>query len=105
MDKTDDRKQVINIVQRYAEALKKDIEIDRIIIFGSYLKGLAHIDSDIDVAVVSPNLTGNVIENQLLLMKYRREIDLRIEPVPFAPADFNAQNPFVREIIETGYEL
>ena len=30
------------------------------------------------------------------------EVDLRIEPVPFLPQDFDLNNPFVKEIVDTG---
>ncbi|NLT47508.1 MAG: nucleotidyltransferase domain-containing protein [Clostridiales bacterium] len=85
--------------------MKQDLEVSKIFIFGSYSRGQQHVDSDIDVAIVSPDFTDNIIENQVRLMKYRRTIDLRIEPRPFKPVEFNSHNPLAREIMETGIEL
>ena len=105
MAQIDDKQAIIEIVIKYADALKRDVEVSKIFIFGSYSRGQQHVDSDIDVAIVSPDFTDDIIENQVRLMKYRREIDLRIEPRPFKPAEFNSHNPLAREIMETGIEL
>lgn len=38
-------------------------------------------------------------------MKFRRGIDLRIEPRPFSISDFTHENPFAHEVIENGVLL
>ena len=93
---------IMNIVVRYTDILKKEMKVEKVILYGSYSKGSQREDSDIDVAVVSSHFSGDMMEDQLKLMKYRRSIDLRIEPMPFLPGEFNESNPFVREIIQTG---
>jgi hypothetical protein len=42
---------------------------------------------------------------QKLLMRLRRNIDLRIEPHPIKEQDFNASDPFAFEISHTGIEI
>lgn len=42
---------------------------------------------------------------QMQLMRFRRSIDLRIEPHPIWEGDFNIQNPFAWEIQKTGIEI
>lgn len=79
------------------------MKINKAILYGSYSKGTQHNDSDI--AIVSSDFTGDRIEDQFLLMKYRRCVDLRIEPMPFRPEEFTLEDPFVKEIIETGIEI
>ena len=61
-------------------------------IFGSWAKGKADADSDIDVCVVSPNFGKDSIEEMVQLRKIALKIDSRIEPVPFSPEDL--QNPY-----------
>ena len=97
--------EIINIVSRYADAIRTEITVNKIFLYGSYSKGNPQSDSDIDVAVISPDFSGDIIEDQILLMKYRRNIDLRIEPKPFRPEEFDSMNPFVREILNTGIEV
>lgn len=96
---------ILNIVTKYASVVGKEIKVSRVILYGSHAKGIQNADSDIDVAIISPDFSGDRIEDQFKLMKYRRGIDLRIEPMPFKPEDFVPDNPFVREIIETGVEI
>ncbi len=76
------RAEVIKIVERYAAALQADLILDAVYLFGSYARGDAASDSDIDVLVVSPDFSADIIENQMLLLRARRSIDLRIEPHP-----------------------
>jgi len=79
---------VRRITDQYATLLRDHIKLDKVILYGSFAKGHPHADSDIDVAVVSPDFTGDRLEDQLQLMRFRRQIDLRIEPIPFLPQDF-----------------
>ncbi|QQK76868.1 hypothetical protein HUG15_15715 [Salicibibacter cibarius] len=62
-------------------------------------------DSDIDVAVVANDFTGDSIEGTMRLMKIRREVDVRIEPHPFTSEDFQDDHPIAKEILENGYEV
>lgn len=101
----DDRKRIEEIAKRYAELLRKEININSIFLYGSYAKGTDRVDSDIDIAVVGNDFTGDIIEDTLKLMKIRRKVDLRIEPHPFKSSEFNASNPFVREILSTGIRI
>jgi predicted nucleotidyltransferase len=105
MVEKDDKRLIVDIVAKYADAVNKEIKVDKIILYGSYSKGNPHKDSDIDVAVISPDFTGDKIEDRLHLMKCRWNIDLRIEPMPFRPEDFVPDDPFVKEIMETGIEV
>lgn len=58
-----------------------------------------------DLAIVSDDFSGDVIDDQLLLMKLRRKVDTRIEPHPFVEEEFSMDDPFVKTIIETGEEI
>ncbi|MCX6090841.1 MAG: nucleotidyltransferase domain-containing protein [Candidatus Atribacteria bacterium] len=101
----DDRERVEEILKEYGKLVKKKINIRHLYLYGSYAKGTYSPDSDIDVAVVGDDFSGDPIEDTLMLMKIRRKIDNRIEPHPFKTGDFNLSNPFAREIINTGKEI
>jgi predicted nucleotidyltransferase len=73
--------------------LKADLKLDAVYLFGSYARGDASPDSDIDVMVVSPDFAEDVIENQMLLLRVRRKIDLRIEPHPIRSEELDTQHP------------
>ena len=100
MDKTD----ALNIAQKYAETVKSNFGFQKVILFGSYVKGNPHKDSDIDIAVVFSDF-NNRLDRQVELMKLTRTIDSRIEPHPFREKDFEISNPFVNEIITYGKEI
>lgn len=106
MDKTTDNSLIYSKIKSYLLKLKKNqIYCQKIYLYGSYAKGNFSIHSDIDLAIVSDDLSGDIIDDQVLLMKLGREIDSRIEPHPFLPDEFTPTNPFVHTIIETGKDL
>jgi len=100
MDKTD----ALNIAHRYAEVVKDMFDFKKVILFGSYVKGNQHKDSDIDIAIIFSDY-NNRFDRQFELMKLTRKVDSRIEPHPFREKDFEISNPFVNEIITYGQEI
>jgi uncharacterized protein len=99
-----DKREVLNIASRYAEAVQSKYDFVKIILFGSYAKGNYNEDSDIDIAVVFKDY-NNIIDMQLELMRIRRGIDSRIEPHPFRERDFDITNPIVNEIVKCGQDF
>ncbi len=99
-----DKRDALNIAQKYAIAVNSKFNYLKIILFGSYAKGNYNDDSDIDIAVVLKDY-GNLIDMQLELMRLRRKIDSRIEPHPFREIDFDLSNPIVNEILKYGQEI
>ena len=71
-------------------------------IFGSYSKGTENRMSDIDVAIISSNLSDDRFSERIRLMKIASNIDSRIEPVPFNLNTFVEEDPLVWEILKTG---
>ncbi|MBU1153975.1 nucleotidyltransferase domain-containing protein [bacterium] len=71
-------------------------------IFGSYSKGIENKLSDIDVAIISSDLTDDRFNERIRLMKIAYKIDSRIEPVPFNLNTFVEEDPLVWEILKTG---
>ena len=101
-----DLKEIRSIIALYIDALKRNqISPQQVFLFGSFAKGSTCRDSDIDLAIVSKDLSGDPIDDFVRLMKFRRGIDLRIEPHPFLPEDFEPDNPEVAEIMRTGVRI
>jgi predicted nucleotidyltransferase len=100
-----DRKQIEDIVRRYAELVMKEMSVDMVYIFGSHIKGTNNVDSDIDVAIVGNDFLGDPFNDTFRLMRIRRKVDKRIEPHPIKTSDFGVSNPFYKEIIETGVRI
>jgi len=99
-----DKAEAVVIAEKYLDAISSKYIVLRAILFGSYAKGNFNKDSDIDIAIVIKNIS-DAIDTQIDLMKFRRNIDLRIEPHPFKADDFELNNPAISEIIKYGVEL
>ncbi|MCX6151640.1 MAG: nucleotidyltransferase domain-containing protein [Ignavibacteriales bacterium] len=99
---------IINIVKKYKDQLnKKGVEVNKILLYGSYAKHVNSKESDIDVAVISDNFGIDPIDEGMMLFRIAGEIDLRIEPVAFSRKSFEEDNwlPLIYEIKKTGIEV
>ena len=70
MDKrrTLSRDEAIGLVRRYKQVIAPRFEVEpRVMMFGSYSKGYANPDSDIDVAVIVPTYGNRKLEISKLL--------------------------------------
>lgn len=106
MSKTKNIQIVKRKIKQYLDILKSNnIKVIDTYLFGSYAKGNATEDSDIDIAIITNNFLGDEFEFQLLLMKYARDIDIDIEPHPYLEKDFIQDNPTVNEILSTGTKI
>ena len=95
--------QAVKVVRKYIGELERNkIPIEKAILFGSYAKGHANAESDIDVALVSEVFSGDRFEDRRKIIPLRRKIDNRIEPLPFKPEDFENDGILVEEIKKTG---
>ncbi len=74
-----------------------------IVLYGSYAKGTAGSDSDIDIAVIVDKVEGDYLDQQAKLYRLRRSVDLRIEPVLIEYGQ--DKSGFLKEIMDTGYVL
>ena len=95
-----DQSEITPIIERYIERILERFSPLQIILFGSYAKGCANLDSDIDIAVVVNEITGDYLDKIQLLYKLRRDVDDRIEPVLLESS--HDPSGFLREIRRTG---
>ncbi len=96
-----DQSTTLAIVQKYAAIIRSVYDVEDILLFGSYAKGNAKNESDIDIAVIF-NDFDNLSDTQVRLMMLTRHIDSRIEPHPIRQRDFNPSNPLAAEILNHG---
>lgn len=84
---------------------KKNINVQKAILFGSYANGKADKWSDIDIAIVSDDFSGNRFNDRLLLIDIVLEAGSDLSPLPFRIEDFD-DNLFARdEIIKKGISI
>lgn len=97
-----DKKQVIEIVRRYKIAVKAFLPNSRVYLYGSYSKGNAHKDSDIDVAIVVPELQGDWLATSSKLWGATWDIDTKIEPILLEDIH---PSPLYQDVMHTGIAI
>lgn len=97
-----DKKQVINIVSSYKQAILPIVSDAKVYLYGSYSKGTAHKDSDIDVAVVVPKLHADWLDTSAQLWNKTRQISTLIEPVLI---DAEQPSPLFDDVMRTGIAI
>lgn len=101
-----EKNSIIEIVKRYLQKVRNaGIRVQKAYLYGSYAEGKNQKDSDIDIAIVSPDFTGDRFEDALRLKSLRWNIDLRIEPMPIVPENFTKDNPITYEILTKGIAI
>ncbi|MCQ2748544.1 MAG: nucleotidyltransferase domain-containing protein [Clostridia bacterium] len=107
MANTDIRNEVIKqIVEKYAKLICENYNVEAIILFGSCAKGTNNEDSDIDIAIITDDFENDLLDEELVLMRLRRDIDTRIEPHLIRINDYkNQATPFIKEVYETGIKV
>jgi hypothetical protein len=97
---------VIDLIRQYVGRLKENnIPVERVLLFGSYIKGTPREDSDIDIAVISSAFKGDRYLDRRRIVPMRRGIDSRIEPIPFTPGDYAEGGMLIDEIKRTSQEI
>jgi len=82
------------------------IPIEKMVVFGSYARGNAREDSDIDICVVSPKLGKDEMAEASKLNFLRWKLDNRIEAHPVSSKDFKeTATPLISEIKKYGVEV
>lgn len=77
-----DKATVLKLVAQYKEAISGVVENPKVYLFGSYSKGCARKDSDIDVAVVVPSVPdAQFLKISSQLWKATLKVTTLIEPV------------------------
>jgi len=95
-------------LKQFSKALKTNgIRVSKVILYGSRAGGKFHEDSDIDVAIVSPDFGKDRFEEGKRLFQIAYKIDPRIEPVPVSLKSYKTDTwvPLIYAIREKGIEL
>ena len=94
------RDEAIALVRRYKEVISPRFAVEpKVMMFGSYSKGYANPDSDIDVAVIVPTYGGNKFEISKKLWHDVDQVSFLIEPVLMAE---DRQSPLYDDVMKTG---
>jgi predicted nucleotidyltransferase len=96
-----DEKQIKGIVDRIAAA----VQPQRIILFGSYARGEAHEESDLNLCVVVPQ-AGDWLYRPHELRRLVPVTEVAVEPLVVTPSELEqlrkAEHPLVSAVLEEG---
>ena len=92
--------EAISLVRRYKQAIAHRFQHEpKVMMFGSYSKGYANPDSDIDVAVIVPTYGNRKLEISQGLWTDTRNVSFLIEPVLMAE---DRPSPLYDDVMQTG---
>ena len=95
-------------VKRFGECVSRELPVRKILLYGSYAKGSARIDSDIDVAVfVDYPDHKQRLTLAAKLFHFAGDIDINIEPKCFFWDEYNncIQGSILSEILNSAVEI
>lgn len=98
--------EVLSVTTEYVSKLKKQIPVEKVILFGSYARGTYTEDSDIDVAVFSQAFESmSRVDGLTFLLMQALEYKIDIQPQPYTMKDYTEHAGMVDEILKTGVEI
>lgn len=97
---------IVEKVRRLLDVLTvQGLQILAAYLYGSYAVGNPHQDSDIDIAIISPDFSDANIDDWVRLNVPASHIDARMEVVGFRPEQFRDEHPLAWEIKTNGVKL
>ncbi len=94
-----DKGEAIEIVRNYKHAIADKFRDAKVYLYGSYSKGTAHKDSDIDVAVIVPKIDGDFLTLSAYLWHKVDDVNLLIEPILMEDGE---PSPLFEDVMKTG---
>jgi predicted nucleotidyltransferase len=97
---------VIEEARRYANEVRRHLPVEKVYLFGSYAKGTADEESDVDVAFFLRDYGGKTrFDIGVELLRFCRNSKVCFEPLVFEITEIERDNPFVNRILRTGLEI
>lgn len=96
------KNEVIKVVRQYKQLVLAHFGQAVVYLYGSYSKGTAHNGSDIDVAVVVPEVNDDFLKSSALLWSLTWNLNTLIEPVLI---DKRHPSPLYEDIVRTGVRV
>jgi len=97
-----DKEQVISLVKDYKNVISNEFSSLKVFLYGSYSKGNARKDSDIDVAVIVPSIGDDWLYKSSRLWYATLKVSTKIEPVLLEEGD---TSPLYHDIMKTGIAI
>lgn len=98
-----DKKTILETVNRYKDAVVKEFSPYKVVLFGSYAKGTADENSDIDVGILFDGFDGDYLKGVQRLWSIANDVSWDIEPHLLDIR--NDKSGFAKYIDQTGQEI
>ncbi len=96
------------IIREFVIRLRKDLRVERVILFGSRVREDFLKDSDYDLVIVSPDFDGTPFIKRMVLVSRYWPPDLALEALCYTPEEFekkSRQIGIVSQAIKEGLEI
>jgi predicted nucleotidyltransferase len=96
------------IARDYAADVRRELPVEKEVLFGSYARENATELSDVDICFFLKSYEGKRkvdLVAKILGIGGEKYCEIGFEPIVFEMAEIQRDNPFVREILATGIEL
>jgi len=96
---------VTKSIREFIDLLERGIKVEAVILYGSHAAGRAAPDSDIDIAVVSPDFEGmGLFRRQEMIADLTVDRPDYLSPIGYPASEYHSPGPhsFLREIIKRG---
>ena len=98
-----DQNAIISIAEKYADLATQVLPVKKVYLFGSYAKGTADSDSDIDLAVIVEKIEGDILEPRVKLVELTHLVDIRIDPILLEEA--RNRSGFIETVVRSGRQI
>ena len=104
------RPQIEQRIRKIGERIKREYRAEKVILFGSYARGDATEDSDIDLFIIAPT-KERFFQRMATVRRLIRDLrnGLPVAPVVLTAKELEkrkrAEDPFVEEVLATGIPL
>ena len=96
---------VEKVIAEFIALLSNAVQVEAVILYGSYMNGLPDEWSDIDIAVISPDFEGLPLwERQRMISRATVDRDANVAPIGYPSSEYHnpGRHSFLREILRTG---
>ena len=102
--------QIEEQIRRIGERIKKEYRAEKVILFGSYARGVTTQDSDVDLLIIAPT-RERFFQRMATVRRLIRDLrnGLPVAPIVLTAKELEkrqaAEDPFIKEVLDTGIPL